>query len=184
MADADVKVPGLGQTKKTWVIVGITAAGGFVAYRWWQSRSGASTAAAATTAVVDPNNPGTGNVAATAQNAPASTDSTLSVGVSAPPFTDNASWTQAAVNYLSGIGYDPSTVAQALGLFLGRQPLTSDQQNIVRAAEGIEGLPPVGGPYPILSSQGNVPTSPIYYAPPPPVAIPPRLEVPPRLPTH
>lgn len=59
-------------------------------------------------------------------------------------FLTNAQWSQQAVSDLVNDGYDAATVATALGLFLGGQGLTSDQQNIVRAAIALEGSPPVG----------------------------------------
>jgi cytoskeletal protein RodZ len=159
-----VNVPGLGAVNRDWVIIGVAVPGAYLAWRWWQSRSAA--AAAPAPQLVDPNNPGEDpTVGATDQNAPTSTDSTVSVDETAPgTITTNADWTKAAVDYLSQIGFESTTVATALGAYLDRQPLTGDQQTIVRTAIGAIGPAPVGGPYPILSSLGN--------QPPPPTSTP------------
>lgn len=166
MADTTVNVPGMGSVKKDWVIVAGLGVAGYVGVRWWQARSAA---AAPPPQLVDPNNPGQDPlVGATEQNAPPSEDSTISVDTTGGgALTTNADWTKAAVDYLSQIGFESTTVASALGLYLDRQPLTTDQQTIVRTAIGAIGPAPVGGPYPILSSLGNQPPP---ATPPPPTA--------------
>lgn len=66
---------------------------------------------------------------------------------SGPPFTDNASWSQYAENYLTQtIGQDPGTVSGALGLYLSGQAVTSSQQSIIDQAIAFAGQPPVQGP--------------------------------------
>jgi PASTA domain len=59
--------------------------------------------------------------------------------------TTNAQWDQAAITQLSQDGYDPTTVAGALGAYLNGREVNSSQVNIVDAAIGIEGYPPVEG---------------------------------------
>ena len=58
----------------------------------------------------------------------------------------NASWAQQVEAYLGQIGYDPTTVAAALGKYLTGQALSNDQQGIVAAALGFYGNPPQGAP--------------------------------------
>lgn len=66
--------------------------------------------------------------------------------------SDNKSWAQAVTTYLSGIGYNATAVANALGAYFAGVGLTQTQLNIVRAG---------------LAYQGNTPQ-----AVPPPHAIP------------
>lgn len=70
--------------------------------------------------------------------------------VTAP--TTNAEWTQQAIAFLSQEGYDASTVAAALGAYIGGAGLTSDQMSIVQAALAAEGNPPQSVPAPHLQS--------------------------------
>jgi len=66
----------------------------------------------------------------------------------------NAEWAQAAEATLVGDGYDPATVAAALGAYLLGVPLTADQYAIVQAAIAFEGQPPNGAP-PITQTGGG-----------------------------
>lgn len=60
----------------------------------------------------------------------------------------NASWATTAEGTLTNFGYDPATVALALGKYLLGNDLTTTQMEIVQAAIGQEGYPPVGVPAP------------------------------------
>lgn len=68
-------------------------------------------------------------------------------GSSTPPVaaTTNAQWDQAAITQLQDDGWDAQTVAGALGAYLNGREVNSSQVNIVDAAIGIEGYPPVAG---------------------------------------
>lgn len=59
-------------------------------------------------------------------------------------FATNAAWAQAVQAGLSALGYDPQTVAAALGLFFAQHPLSATQAQIVQAAEAEFGPPPQG----------------------------------------
>lgn len=63
-------------------------------------------------------------------------------GSSAP--RTNPEWTSRANEALIGAGYGPTEVAAALGKYLGRQPLSSTEAVMVRAALGFVGNPPEG----------------------------------------
>lgn len=65
----------------------------------------------------------------------------------APPVaaTTNAQWDQAAITQLEQDGYDPATISGALGAYLNGQQVNASQVNVVDAAIGIEGYPPVAG---------------------------------------
>lgn len=71
------------------------------------------------------------------------------VGSSVAPtqvVTTNAAWAQAAENYLTeNGGYDPATVAAALGIYITGSTLSAAQQAVVEAAIAFEGYPPIAG---------------------------------------
>lgn len=73
-------------------------------------------------------------------------------------YPDNESWGRAAINYLVGLGVDPTTANEAIQNFLTSQPLTSNQQADVNLAIQALGAPP--------SPPGPVGTT------PPPIVIP------------
>jgi hypothetical protein len=65
---------------------------------------------------------------------------------SAPPanaILDNSQWTAAVRDRLAGT-YPEAVLMDAIGAFLNKQPLTSEQQKIIRAAIAVAGYPPVG----------------------------------------
>jgi hypothetical protein len=80
---------------------------------------------------------------------------------SPPPIasTTNAQWDQAAITQLQQDGYDAQTVSGALGAYLNGREVNSAQVNIVDAAIGIEGYPPVAGAsgYPPAIKTGGTP---------------------------
>lgn len=57
----------------------------------------------------------------------------------------NAQWAAAAEAQLEASGYNPTTVAAALGKYLTGGTVTLDQQTIVQAAIAVENYPPVPG---------------------------------------
>jgi hypothetical protein len=74
--------------------------------------------------------------------------------------TTNAQWVQAAVTALSQQGYTGSQVLAALGLYVTGQPLSASQEQIVTAAIGAEGYPPIPGTsgYPPAMNAGSTST--------------------------
>lgn len=69
--------------------------------------------------------------------------------VNAP--TTNGLWAQEVEATLTQFGYDPATVAAALGAYLLGNALTSAQLGIVQAAIGMQGPPPVAVPAPHMA---------------------------------
>lgn len=63
-----------------------------------------------------------------------------------PVISTNAQWTQAAVEALSNIGFDPQTVSTALGKYLTGSPLTTGEKTIVQTAKGMIGNEPQSAP--------------------------------------
>jgi hypothetical protein len=65
--------------------------------------------------------------------------------VTPPAITTNAEWAQAAIKDLSADGFSKVQLAEALGAYeLGRE-VTPAQRNMISAAIGVEGEPPVPG---------------------------------------
>lgn len=62
-------------------------------------------------------------------------------------YTDNASWGRAAVNYLVGIGDDPTQASEAIQQYLAGQTLTTQQQAMVNSAiQALKAPPTLPGP--------------------------------------
>lgn len=57
-------------------------------------------------------------------------------------YATNADWSRAALNYLVGLGIDPTVASQALQQYLSSQTLTTNQQGIVNLAIQGLGAPP------------------------------------------
>lgn len=85
-----------------------------------------------------------------------SSDGTSSSGSTvAGAYQDNNAWGRAAVNYLVGLGQDPTSANEAIQQYLSSQPLTSAQQGLVNLA--IQGL----GPPPQLPGPTGTPVPPV-----------------------
>lgn len=149
------------------VIIGVVVAGGALAgyqiYKYERNKKAAAQAATDTAAAAASSGYGYG---ATAYGYGASAGSAYGYGASggfpagyyaygtpAPPggtpapiaATTNAQWDQAAIQQMSGDGWDAMTVAGALGAYLNGREVNASQVNIIDAAIGIEGYPPVAG---------------------------------------
>lgn len=129
---------------RKYAIVGVAAAVGIIGYAWWKNgqEGSATVAEEPLEAAVDEYDSPLGN---------SGTNSSLtSTGnVDESRIDTNAKWTQAAVEYLQGAGYDGGTVVSTLGKYLAFKPLSAIEAQIVMAARAAVGEPPVGGPYPI-----------------------------------
>ena len=143
MADS-VDVPKVGKVDKKVVVPIVVAAAAFVGYRYWKARQDAANAP------VDPGmsdqlgglGPGVAN-----PNPNVGLPDNSSSGATTGGFqgTTNSQWSEYVTDRLQQDGrWSYSVIAVALGNFLNDRPLTSDQQDIVRAALGIAGSPPVG----------------------------------------
>lgn len=153
-----VKVPGAGKVNKR-VVIGVgVAAGGFVAYRYYRART-ASDAPSPDGSFEDPGVlPGVAG-AVKDNNAYGSGDTTQTSDTTA--VTTNAAWSQLALAQLSQTDrWSYGEIAEALGNFLGGQPLSDAQQAIVRAAIAVAGHPPVGSPAIIPGGNTSVTVAP------------------------
>lgn len=154
------------KSKKIYLIGGALGVG---VVGWIYLHNKSSAAQAAATASTDPSteiDPATGFPYGSAQDEAALSTESASlqdtgtsatytpINTSAAAVQTNAAWAQAAQAMLVAIGYDPETVAGALGAYLGGIPLTPTQVTIVQAALAEEGPPPVGS-FSIIQSPGS-----------------------------
>jgi len=153
MAD-DVDLPKVGKVDKKILVPILVAAGGYVAYRYWKARQDV------TDAPVDPGfedgSGGLGPGVTRPDNSYGLPDDTGDSGNSTGGFrgTTNSQWSEYVSDRLQQDGqWTYSVIAVALGNFLDDKPLTSQQQDIARAAIGVAGYPPVG--YHQIISGGN-----------------------------
>jgi hypothetical protein len=161
------------KSTKTWLIVGLVGAAGITIYFVMRARQNSASATSATDPNIDPStgipysqeyggygasglggtpslygyyDPNTGQFIT-------GVGSTGSGGVVTAP-SSNAEWAQQVEAYLSNLGYNPMTVAAAIGRYLAGLPLTANARAIVEAALGFYGNPPQGAP-PIKSQGGG-----------------------------
>lgn len=150
--------------------VWLVAGGGIY---WYLSRNKSASTAGAANQQTDPAgnigsiDPATGYVYGTpedtaalaANNAGTGTGTTPPSGTTAQTYPDNATWGRAAVNYLVGIGIDPTEANQAISLYLASQSLTTQYQGDVNLAIQALGAPP-SLPGPTGNNPGGVVTPP------------------------
>lgn len=152
MADT-VTVPTVGPVKKPTLILVGTGVGGFILWRYVSATKKArATAESASSVLLDPLTglPYDMQPAGTVgdnYNVPGGAPVTLAA--TPPPYT-NEIWTRDSTAYLVTQDYAAAAVTQALGKFLTKTPLTSDETLIVRAAIAAYGQPPAGGPWTVL----------------------------------
>lgn len=142
--------------------IGPLPAGAWIAafaVMWWylqKRKAGSGTAAAGANQQTDPAgnigsiNPGTGYVYGTPEDQAAQASGNAQTGTVtgsggstvAGAYPDNNAWANAAINYLVGIGVDPTAANSAIEQFLASQPLTVSQQGEVNTAIQRIGAPP------------------------------------------
>lgn len=169
MAEENTPPPGKGGPKLSKnAKVGIGAgAVALAAYLYYRSRANAAAAAAA--------------VPAADQSVAGATDTGVPLGTDTGPgsygtnysaaststvgnVSTNADWFNAALTAAEAAGYDAQTASVALSSFLGSQPLTAQQQQIVRIGLAAAGQPPQG-PTGIVSAPTGTSTTPPVAAP-------------------
>lgn len=69
-------------------------------------------------------------------------DTTNPTAPASATYADNAAWSEAAVNYLVGLGISPTEATNAIQLYLNGQTLTTQQQADVNEAIQALGAPP------------------------------------------
>lgn len=159
----------------------VWAGGGLVV--WWLYRQHSGTASSATpgstSGQTDPAgnvgdiDPATGYVYGTPEDLASLSDSGTSTGTTtsgsttAGAYADDDAWGRAAVNYLVGLGVDPTAANEAVQQYLASQTLTTQQQADVNLAiQGIGSPPELPGP------TGTAPAP--VTTPPPATTTPPK----------
>lgn len=164
---ATIKLPAVGEVKRNHLYVGLAAVAGILGYAWWRARGAAG--APVEDVAAEPGFDDYGGV----QGGGSGGSSTPGIPWQPAepgdpddlPPTTNAVWTQRAVDYMQGLGYDGQLVATVLGKYLGRVPVVASEADIIRTVLGAIGQPPVGE-YRIIMV-GTPPTNPPPTNPPP-----------------
>lgn len=142
----DVNVPKVGKMDKKIVVPIVVAAAAFIGYRYWKARQDTGTGAP-----VDPGYEDLSGGLGPGQTRPAGdyglpTDPGTGTTTGGFHGTTNSQWTEYVSDRLQQDGrWTYSVIAVALGNYLTAKPTNSDQQQIVQAAIGIAGYPPVSG---------------------------------------
>lgn len=140
------------------VIVG-GAAALFVGYRYWTSRNDSTSDEPVITSPEEDYG-ATGSATGTGYSyIPTSSSDSSTSTTDSSVISTNQQWTQAGVTYASSVGYDSAAAALALGKYLSTQPITKDEQNIVRVVLGALGSPPTGGPYTVITDTSSTPST-------------------------
>jgi hypothetical protein len=153
MERRQVKLPVIGPVNRQWVFIGTALIIGIVGYAWWsRTRSVAEDTGGVLPEdipedrIPPPTTVGTQDFTSEEAQAIIST---------------NVEWYTAAVDYLSGQGgYDFGFTTVTLGKFLARRQLSESEANLVQAAKGAVGEPPLGGPWPIIRATAPTATTP------------------------
>lgn len=151
---SQVTIPGVGAVDKKYVYIGSAAVAGIVGYAYWSARQGNAGAAATPEAAaedtdtdgLEPAGPGD-YIPATDYSSPVSGDTGSSGSTpdtTTPVITDNVTWARAAVSALTDVGVDTLTASTAVGRYLAGLPLSASAADLVRQAQALVGVPPVG----------------------------------------
>jgi len=143
-------IPAIGPVDKRIVISVGSAALAYVGYQYFKSRNAAT--AAADSATTDPGFADGGTIPAVSGAVSSDNSYGSSSGTVPPSTTDygftgttNSEWTQYATTQLEQSDtWSYTDIVSALGNFIAGKPLTTLQQQIVSAAIGLAGYPPVG----------------------------------------
>lgn len=143
----DVNVPKVGKVDKKVVVPIVAAAAAFVGYRYWKARQDVGTGDAPVDPGYEDMSGGLGPGVTRPGNDYGLPDDSGS-GSTAGGFkgTTNSQWSEYVSDRLQQDGrWTYSVIAVALGNYLTAKPTTAEQQQIVQAAIGIAGYPPVSG---------------------------------------
>lgn len=149
--EGTVDIPAVGKTKKTYLAVGVALVAGIVGFAYYRRMQGASAAADPNSFYADTR---TGSDLPTDQYVnpdPTAGDLTGSAGWKAP--TTDQEWAQQAIDKLSW--YENGYTSATVGKYLARQPLTADEQTLIREAWAQIGHPP--GNQPIIPATTGTP---------------------------
>lgn len=157
LLDGEVKIPGLGPTKKTYVAVGGALILGIVGYAYWKRA-----ALAAPTGEDEPPSyyadTRTGSpddVVGTSPGAGGGGSGGGGYGGAEEPPETNAEWRNAVIAALNH--YEQGYVSSIIGKYLGRIKVTNEEAAVIREALAAVGPPPVGSYVIILADDTSSP---------------------------
>jgi hypothetical protein len=145
-----IKLPGIGPVDKKWVYVGGALIAGIAGYAYF-TRSATSEEPEVSDYTTEPDYAMDGGEDEYV-NPGGSEDPVEEDYVSAP--TNNAEWSQKAISYLTDHGYNALAAPIAVGRYMARKSLNSNQANMVRVATAALGPPPSGS-FPIKVTPGG-----------------------------
>jgi hypothetical protein len=147
-----VNLPAIGRVNRNWIIAGGALIVGIVGYAYWnRSRSVPISDEIAEQDIPQDREPPPTVVGSQEYD----------TGEVRAIINTNPEWYTAAVDYLVTTGgYDFAFTTITLGKFLARRQLTETEANLVQAAIGAVGPPPLSGPWPILRATAPTPTTP------------------------
>lgn len=150
MAEGEIKLPGVGEVPRKYVMIGGALALGVVGYAWYRARTGASAqadqAASDQYAIDQQMTPDQYNPAPTGDST-TSVDTTATGNDTGAP-TTNEDWLSRAISAGAALGYSTTGLQGALSAWLAHQGVTQDQANMINAVRSAVGSdPPQGGPY-------------------------------------
>lgn len=129
----------------------------YVGYRYWSASRNSSEEPVVTAPEEDYG--ATGSAVGTGYSYIPTSSTTPSDDTDSTVISTNQQWTQQGVAYAASVGYDSAAAALALGKYLGSQPITKDEQNIVRVVLGALGSPPKGGPFTVITDTSSSPST-------------------------
>lgn len=143
----DINVPKIGPIKKPVVIAVGVAAAAIVGWRYWQSRTGTGADVATTSDYADGGTIPAVAGAVSPDNSYGSSGQPVDNTQSSYGFhgTTNDQWVQYATTQLTqSTDWSYTDIVSALGNFITNKPVSTLQQQIIQAAIGLAGYPPVG----------------------------------------
>ncbi len=158
-ASKTVELPGFGKVKRVYVFGAVAAVAVIVAVAYWRRSQGGGGGEVATDYYADlRTGSDTGSDAYEGAKDSVTGDSGSAAYDAIPktPTTDQE-WTAAVVNSLTH--YEPGYLYGVLGKYLARQPITTDEAAVVRAAWAAIGRPP-GGQQIITAAETSTPGTP------------------------
>jgi hypothetical protein len=152
----DVKLPGVGNVDRKWVLAGGAAVAGIVVFAYWRnSRLPTDPAVEGDQYATGDNYTPDAYVGAVQ---PGGETYDPNDGTTNVP-TTNAEWSQLVIDALESVGYDRAKAAQTVGKYLAGQPLDTSEKLIIQVAIAMLGNPPAGA-LPIISAPASTTTPP------------------------
>lgn len=152
-----IEVPAIGKVDRKYVYGAVALVAGIVGYAWW-TRSRSEAAVVTTDPTTGSEDPATGGAYVNPRPVTSTVDQT------GDAIDTNPEWTAAVTARLSTMFYDSQFIATTLGKYLSRQPLTTDEADLVRTAWAFEGKPPEGPDSFTLTNTGGNSSIPETYA--------------------